>query len=243
MATLYKGDVSVRETYDSQRIVCDDARHVTYILVGRYGDLKSIQPSKGDKYDGLDVISSELSRDRGDMGRLSIQCHGKKRETTVGTTAEPNEVVYEVDCAVVEKPLRAKPEYSPYGAVITLWEAAPADLRSQKKYVDEEGETRDLDGRAAEYAALVLAGVESYVVFAPVVRITSTYERRPDGIGKNMCKRGKPPASAIAGVSGTWEWLKNGDTRTYNAADDTWTRVETWQAADKWNDTLYGEAT
>lgn len=244
MATLYKGDVSVRETYDSRCIRVDDKRQTTFRLAGKYADLAEMVPKKGDKYKGLSVVSASLQRDRGLMGTLEIVCHGASKDTSAaGTGPKAIDEIFEIDCATLEKPLLAKDTYGPYGSQIAMWKAAPAELYAQKKYLDpQSGEAVDLDGPAAEYATLVLKGIESYMVFAPVVRVVTTYDKAPKGkIGGGMCKRVKPPAKALALLESRnpdWAWLKIGDTCAYNS-DDTYTRTETWQAADKWDETVY----
>ena len=93
----------------------------------------------------------------------------------------------------------------------------------------------DLSAVARIYAKLILKGVESYLVFSPVVSRTSTYKDRPDPA--DCGKIQTPPIT----VPGTWEYLKTGD-RIVQQSDGKYVRSEQWTGADTWERELYEEA-
>lgn len=79
-----------------------------------------------------------------------------------------------------------------------------------------------------------LAGVESYYYPACSFSKTTYSSEEPESgvVGKI--------SSAPEGAPDGLEWLKNGDSKSWNGA--YWTHEESWLGADKWDEDLYGKA-
>ena len=241
---LFKGDVSVRETWESGSLTYGDRKEKTFVKRGKAEELLLLMPVQGDVYEpGWLVTSATLTPEHGGMARLVVSCHRNRCKVDGSGGEEEGDaptVVIEVAMAQLEKPLMAKSDWSGYAPQIEMWQASPAEIRAQKKYVDGEN-TYDLTGGAANVADLLMRGVESYLVYSPVVRVQTTTSAAPKDVGKDAGKRCAPPADALAMLAGTWEWLKTGDTATKDA-EGNYTRSEEWTGADAWEPLLYEEA-
>ncbi|MGI5868683.1 MAG: hypothetical protein ACOX9C_04455 [Kiritimatiellia bacterium] len=237
MATTERGNVEVRETWESRRRTRAEVDSATLVKEGRYADLAEQQPDKGmEIMPGWVVESSTLEPRKGLLGTLTINLVEKDASPAGAKPPGSINSAIEIDMAQIEKPLMAKSDYNGYETEIELWKASPPDVRGQLKYVEKEGEDpKPLTGQAETVARLMLKGVETYLVFAPVVTRTSTYKLRPDpsDIGK-VCN---PPVT----VPGSWQYLKTGD-RIVRQADGRYVRTEQWTGADEWAPELYGNA-
>lgn len=245
-APIVKGSADVHDHYTGGRIINAETKTRIFVLQGRYADLKAQMPSRDSRFRGLRVESSELVRAKGGMGLLTITCRGKG-----GASGNPSgnieETVYEIEMAQLEKPLLSKPAWSGYVEQIEAWRGSDPALRAAYKYTDAAGDEVELAGGARKVAALLMKGVESYLVFAPVVRVTRRSNEKPEDtsefrqIGKDCGKRCRPPADPLSLVAGTWDWLKTAD-RCQKVAGGSFERVEEWTGADEWDKDLYDEA-
>ncbi len=155
-----------------------------------------------------------------------------------GQPAEELDATFEIEMAQIEKPLLAHPSFSGYADVVDKSRQSPPEIRNADKYVtgtDENGEyeTADLSSSELAVVAKIRKGVESYLVFAPVVTKTSKSADMPAvaaGCGKRTAPAIKP--------QGDWDWLKTGD-RAVQQSDGSWQRTEVWTAADEWDQDLY----
>lgn len=235
MATKDKGNVAVREAWESG--VRTRAKLDSFLLVkiGKYAALEAIQPQYGDEpLTGYIVESSVLTPRRGLMGELRIQL--VEKDISVGTRPlGALKSTFEIDMAQLEKPIMSKPVFSGYAPQIDLWRNASAELRSQYKYLDADGAEQTLSGEALTAARLILKGTESYLCFYPVVMRTSIYKARPTpaDYGK-ICT---PPITA----PGAWVYLKTSD-RIMQQTDRNYVRTEQWTGADEWSTDLYETA-
>ena len=246
MATDYKGRIDVHETWESGALTYADTQEKTFVLHGKLEDVEKKMRLRGAEYQpGWIVVSSTLTPEHGGMARMVIACR-RKKPSAGGSAAEDDDTgdtepdkIIEVSMAQLEKPLMAKDEWKGYGPQIAMWQESPANLRAQYKYLDGEAE-HTLTGGAADVAELLMRGVESYLCFAPVVRVQTTTTDAPSNVGKDTGKRCNPPQEATSMLSGTtaWDWLKTGDTVTLNA-DGSYTRSEEWTGADQWETLLY----
>ena len=92
-----------------------------------------------------------------------------------------------------------------------------------------------------------MKGVESYLVWAPVIRRSTAGLRHATvGDGMGRIHSGTPKIDGIS-VSGNWKWLKTGDSaETYWTQDESGrecercSREELWTGADDWDEELYG---
>jgi hypothetical protein len=259
MATRYIGDVSPQKAPESGRVEVPSsgARVYTEITVGKLADLKPLLPARGARVtiDGVPcrVFQAELEPAKGGMARLTVRgrpdkaaSSGKLRPES-GRPAEETEK-FSVEMAQVEKPLLTHPRYRDVAEAVGMWrDEADATLRNAYKYVDDSGAEQTLSQLGQEAAGKIMRGVESYLVWAPVIR-RSTAGLRHATVGQGMGKihTGTPNIDGIS-VAGSWKWLKTGDSaETYWTEDvkgddvERCSREELWTAADDWDEDLYG---
>lgn len=161
------------------------------------------------------------------------------RPNTPGSSAGAGglDAVFEVEMAQLEKPLLSHPRYKDVADIVRKWEGSPAAIRDQDKFEDADGSAADItDETALEAISKIRRGIESYLVFSPVVTKTSYPSSMPNNIGAACGKRQAPDVAASAAAA----WLKTGD--RVAQADGAFTRVEQWTGADEWDEDLYEEA-
>ena len=237
MATTYKGNTAVRDAWESGTITQDTLDTIQQIKKGKYADLLAIQPTKGaEPIANFIVVNSTLVPKRGKMGELTINLIQKDVSTVGGLPAGALRSTIETDMAQLEKPILAMSDYSGYAPQIALWKDAPADLRSQYKYTDADGDPQTLTGEGLKVATLMLKGVETVLMFAPVISRTSIYKSRKDP--ENCGKIDTPPVT----VPGGWVYLKTAD-RCIQLGDKSYSRTEQWTGAEEWSTDLYKAAT
>ena len=251
---LLIGDTDIRETSESGTINVEAMITRDVVLAGMYADLFAMlaEMLAGDSYSeytGFSVASANLTRKKGNLGKLVLKLVPTTAwsGTIVGSTP-PSSTVWEFDMAQIEKPLSShpalmddtqNPDLVSNATKLELWRNEQrTDLRNAFKYLptpaSSDAEAVTLEGIVKKFAIKILRGVESYIVFAPVVSKTSVYS-------------GRPETGAIGMIEDPYycdpdfEYLKTGDHSVQNT-DKTWTRTEKWTGADSWDHDLYDYA-
>ena len=239
------GNTAPQETRDSREVerLARGVDAVTVRRNGYYDLLRASQPRPGDRLDGGVVQRSVLRRGAGGTGRLEYTVHVGGGASGYSGGGGRLSAVLEIEMAQTERPILSRSDFNGYADVVELWRESPPELRSALKYryVDNGGNehVEELQGGARTAASLMLRGVEAYLVFHPVVTLTTTHADRPadyaSGIGTRC-----PPAES--GYPGGYDWLKTAD-RLTRASDGTWTRVQQWTGASEsdggWDRDLY----
>ena len=239
-APIIVGERGVHLHHTTGRVQVADETRRTVVKQGRYADLKGVVPKKGSTFEGVKVVSAELTPAKGGMAMLTVT--GLDDTASRGTGGdEGGDVVYEVEMAQIEKPLICFPLFKPYAGQIQAWRYGPPELRAALKY-DEGAGPQALAGNALKAAQLIQRGIESYLVFAPVARKT-THSSKPSEkafgkIGGRCGKIGSPPGKLANMVAGSWKWLKTAD-RAEETSGGGSQRVEEWTGADEWEEDLY----
>jgi len=241
MAVTPIGNTGTRESWESGLKQKAERNSLELVYTGNYAELAAAMPAKGTTQDagngipqGYEVEHSKLRPLRGLRGELRIVLVESEESAAEKPEGAITSII-EIDMAQLEKPLLSKPGISDaVPAQIELWRDSPANLRLAMKY-EQDGDIYDLAGDSLIFAKLILKGVESYLVFAPVVSRTSTYKNRPTPA--NYGKIETPPVT----VEGSWEYLKTAD-RIVQQADGSYARTEQWTGADEWDRALYEEA-
>ena len=134
------------------------------------------------------------------------------------------ETTIEVDWSQIAKPLATHPKYR---------NLSEDDLKKIEAVVAGKAEPSEVTGELAQnLLAKRLKGVESYLVFAPVVRKISKSRQSP-AVG-SCGKISTPPL----GVTG-FVFLKTADRSSKSNYSSTWERTEEWTGADSWDTDLY----
>ena len=239
-APIIIGERGVHLHRTTGRVQVADTTTRTIVKQGRYADLKGQVPDRGSHYDGGVVVSADLQPSNGGMALLSVTVRDATSSRYVDTDGD-REIVYEAEMAQIEKPILAHPDFRAYSREIELWRAGSAGDRADLMFWDGDNHVA-LVGKARDAAALLLKGIESYLVFAPVLRRTTKDPKKPrnafPGIGGKCGKIVVPPAKARKLAAGKWDWLKTAD-RVQTASAGGSERVEEWTGADEWEKTLY----
>jgi hypothetical protein len=247
MGVITVGDVSNRETSDSgiKRIGGNDS--FTIIVKGVYAAMLPFMPVKGDvlaDYPTFYVDSATLEHGLGGSGICRIELVENQDAVY---TFENNHLtdLWEIDWRPHEKPILCNPIYIPYKdqfIKLECWRNEPDNAyRVLFKYqdgVDGNGDPVlvELSSQMQAVAALILKGVESYIVPAPVITRTRTYRRRRTFGGIGFLEI---PSVAPSG----YKFLKTGDNWKQNDGEKTWTRREEWTGGDSIEESLYVEGT
>jgi hypothetical protein len=188
------------------------------------------------------VVSRRKTPGKGGLAECVVVIRKKASGPSGGSGDNLLSCTFEVEMAQLEKPLLAHPDFSGYADVVGKWMNSPPEIKNANKYVsgvDANGAAtvEDVTGEAlTKVLPKIRKGVESYLVFAPVVTKTSVSGDRPD-VGKDIGKRCAPDVEP----DGDWDWLKTGD-RAVQQQDGSWQRVEVWTGADEWDQDLYEAA-
>lgn len=242
MATIYKGDTSNQEQPQSGRRTLRRGakRQFTKVVRGRLASIEGSAPGIGStvtiRGKSCVVGGVDVQPERGGMATLTVSGVQKRHGVDVETT-------WEIEMAQIEKPILSHPKFAQYSAEVSAWrDGADPALKLAYKYLDASGSEQTLAGDALKAARKIEKGVESYLVYAPVIRKTT---RSDDAlaVGGGLGKRTTaPPLPSNISVIGTWQWLKTKDHVAVDG-DSLSTRIEEWTAADEWDEDLYGEAT
>ena len=240
MANIYKGDVSAQQQPGSG--ATELGGQITLKFKGMADGLAAIVTAAIPATHT--VVSRRTTPGKGGLAECVVVLKPKASVPgSGGSGTETLSCTFEIEMAQLEKPLLAHPDFSGYADVVGKWMNSPPEIKNANKYVsgvDANGAAtvEDVTGDAlTKVLPKLRKGVESYIVFVPVVTKTTVSESMPS-VGANIGKRGAPRLTP----SGTWEWLKTGD-KAVQRQDGSWERVEQWTAADVWDHDLYGEAT
>ena len=238
---IIRGASGVHLHHTTGRVQVSDTTTRTIVRQGLYDALQEQVPERGSSFDGGTVVSADLQPSRGGMAMLSVTVRDPSSSRYTDADGD-REIVYEAEMVQIEKPIMSHPNFKAYAGVIELWRNSDPKLRAELRYKDADDVEQELDGQARDAAALILEGVESYLVFAPVLRRTTSDPRRPrkafSRIGGKCGKRVTPPSRLTGMAAGDWGWLKTAD-RARQASGGGSERVEEWTGADEWDERLY----
>jgi hypothetical protein len=243
MGVIAIGDVSMRETSASGSLATAGSKRISLAIKGIYDEMNAMMPAKGDHWAGKEgFIVDTATLDHGEGGSGTARIELVEDESVIPATNEALSDLLEIDWRPVEKPILSNPIYLPYidqFIDIELWRnESNATYRKAFQYqngVDDADPPAPvlvtLSSQMQAVAALILKGVESYMVFAPIVIRTRTYRRRKTfgGAGFLEIPSGAPPV---------YKFLKTGD--NWKQQDDkTWQRREEWTGGDSIEESLY----
>ena len=222
-----------------------------------------IKDKKGDTFAHYRIKNISCSREAGNVGiaRVSMVYAQSKDD--------PYHVTYVIDIVEVQKSLKSHPYLtSDHDAItqILMWEATPESMRygsdnspnNQSSIRNQSSSSNDIEytytdastqemlipvtnSKAKEYCSAVMAGIETYNEYYPIVSKTSLYLRKPPGVSQNDKTHklsgtlkysegiGTIDKSMDFNISGYTDgiWFKSKDSYSQNS-DGTWQRTEEW---------------
>jgi len=228
------------------------------ILEGPYETCLKNRPLRGSEikgYAGFIVDTVGLKRKAGSIGTLTITLSADP-EAPVAQDIRP-EVKHEVEWVQIEKALITHPRYVYEGATqgpkeldlearvaIKFWEDCPnARLKAAFKYFEDpnkikEEDAKTLTANAQDYATKILKGEDSYIIFIPVCRRTTTTMNEP--VTSKAGHREDPPSGKFPkALIDAWKWLKTADRLSQSGKSSKWEQIEEWTGANLWDTDLY----
>jgi len=222
------GSTATQEQPESGQIrKARDTDEKTVVRKGTRSALETLQPAVGASYESGIVLSSVVAPLKGDLATLTVVVDMSPDDS--GDGLQTGSVRWEVTWQQLEKPLLTHLDYTSESEDVAAWSEKPnrADL------------VGGLSEAAQKLARLILKGVESYLVFAPVVSKRSVYKRMPTTGDCGMI--GDPPG-APAKIPTGYVYLKTTD-QAVEQDDGKYQRTEQWTGADEWSEDLYEAAT
>lgn len=232
------GQRGIIERPNSPEIVGNrEGTRVTLIFDGPFEALRSSRPDVNDTVDGFDdaikvreyrIVPLRAGKEA--FGRMTVRADdlGGDSLTSSSGGGEPR---YELEWAQIERPIAEHPAFRDAlseSAINTVVTAAQDDEPLPPASGD------GADAAEALYNRL-RRGVESYLVFHPIVRVTTPFSQRPQNAEAGG--REDPPSDAQA-PSG-YEYLKTSARIAGPTQDSEWELVEEWTGADFWDPVLY----
>lgn len=273
MATNYIGEIAHGSAPTEVRTITkSDNTTLEVEIVGRYNVLENIirskgagddagllvNASKGDTFSGYRIKTLACQREGGDVGVLRANL------VYAQSTSQPYHITYNIDMQEVQKSLMSHPLFRRNAGslqYIQRWNETAAgarviwgDDRDSDKfvYLDESGSasspyapyTEITDATAIKYCKAVIAGIETYNVYLPVVSKISLYLKEPPGLSQNDTTHELSGTLRYSTNIGKWDdgfgfqiqgynttstqgWYKSKDRYVQNA-DGTWQREEEW---------------
>ena len=259
MATRkWRGTLELAEMPDSpewdfsgEAIVC------TRKFEGDHAKCLSDKPARGtiqEGFDGYPVDRTNVKKLPGGKGLLTVSARGAPAEPAEQDTAETK---YELDWTESQRPLITNPCFLADGALeidangmpaVRLWEDCPdADIKAAKRYYEDNQKRTpaggialvDVSDGADAYAQKILNGTDSWVLYSPVARKTSTSVKKLEE--EASAGRIQTPEGFGASLPSGFQWLKTSDRYSRTGKHGKWERTEEWTGALTIDTDLYDE--
>ena len=253
MSVVNKGNVAPRDVEGTELTISVEGDSGRIVRRGSYAQLEAAKPAIGTLIStqgaSMNVLSTNLRKERGELGTLTIVLGDKDRSGEGVVPLTVREETIELDYTLMEKPIESHPLFKdifvPAGgdfsvlATIQAWEnEQDVVAKGQFMYLAPNGVAGTgayltLSAGAQAFAAKKLAGIESYFLQVPIVRKTSILKR---AVKTSKCgSRDTPPEfDDVQDV-----WLKTADKMTRTGAKGTWERIEEWTGFDQLDADLY----
>lgn len=224
----------------------------SYIYRGPKTTLEAAEPAYGDEWPASSGLTVRISRinylEDADYAELTVESgyDGTPGTLTTGEVTNNEFPFYEVTWTAFEKSLRAHPAFADF--TDEMWQSiddwlaeTDSDQRRQFKYYKRDSNdqptgsvqtlsaTASPDNSPQDFAALWLAGVQSFIDYLPVARKTSVFEGQTKPVSGGCGQ--KIVGDPFTGVPSGYEWQKTADTATKQGRGYRWTKVEEWQGA------------
>lgn len=259
MAVRWRGHKRLRRQAEMNWDFQGSKTVVSFSYVGPYAVCRASAPKHGAELAdmaGFHVTNCKVSRQAATIARLSITAESEAASVSVEDNNEPTSTQYEMEWSQIEKPLKQHPMYATGGskaitdtgwATVQRWEdeTEPA-IKGAFKYTETPDSTDliPLPENEKHLCQKLNKGVDSYLLYMPVVRKISNHPRQPHT--GNCAITGAPSGFDHLPVrkneAGDWVdyvWLKTADRATNSGENNTWQRTEEWTGFDKVDADLY----
>lgn len=243
---VWRGSKKLEPQPDSPKFRQDKGGPVwTYAFAGPYAVVLAAKPQRLATFRGLPlnffIDTVALDKAPGGRGILTLTATPSPAEGIDSAGLTTSSPVVEVEWVEIQKKLETHPRYNDGGAKaltdqdrndIEMWrDGRDAVLRTAFKYKAEDESTKTLSDNAQDFAAKILRGTDSYVIYVPLVRVTTKSRGRPPTAKCGI--RSRPSEGAVNG----YLYLRTADRRTRQ--EGSWTRVQEWTGADLIDADLY----
>ncbi|WP_414664906.1 hypothetical protein [Horticoccus sp. 23ND18S-11] len=217
---------------------------LTFVFRGPYVDLRTYGPDTGDSIT-LGAFDFEPSGELVYANSVECQPDGAgedgagtltvvyTNEGDAGVTLIANNTTVEVDWTLLERPLIQHSLYTTGGSK----ELTDDDRRKIQTWKDSPS-TANYDAcsaNAKHFVGKLRKGIESYVVAAPVARLT---ERGTSAPTVSHCGQ-RSTTAPVSGAPSGYQWLQTGDRGIRQAPAAGWERVREWTGAKEIDADLY----
>lgn len=234
VAPKWKGTKELKEQPGSPDWDFGRENTCTRTFVGPYATALAKRPVRGAKMADMPtdyrVDRVRVTRMSGGRGQMVVTLSAGGDTAATQTIDGPQ---LEIEWANVDKPIESHPNFkdlteSDREAIAGYFATSVAEERAAYKAQI---------GAAAAWTLfrLKLKGVESYMVFGPVVRKSSTQNLPAT---TNSCGQKGEPDATVPHPTG-YQWLKTADRCTRSGRNGNWQRDQEWTGADEWSDDIY----
>jgi len=207
-------EITITQTYSGPFDVCQTEKPL-------YGAPCALYPAAA-------VRKTTVSKMPGGRGKLTVV--SSVLESGGGDPSPLADPIVEKDWVRIEKPLAQHPRYKTLGAqsiaMAKAWASDPLTYT---------GPSFANDPLTTEFASKLQRGQDTYVVFAPVVKLTTEHAGEPDTGG---CGKISIPSNNAGRNLMKYKFLKTADgTRSEKGR---WSRNQEWTGADDIDNDIYG---
>lgn len=217
-----------RYTYTATRndLIIVEEGQFDYLLAGKPSIGQTLSGISGYTVERVDVINLE-----GGKGQMTI---GMFQAVSGGAASNNSNIdsIFEIDWCQVEKKLEQHPRYRVgAGGAKVLTTSDLASIESWKAETDAtERDTKRaaLSSNAQDFVSKLEKGQDSYLIYIPVLRKTSTSYQPPT---TSTCGKRETPPGFPAVPSG-YTFLKTADRGQRTGSNRKWERQEEWTGFD-----------
>ena len=249
MTPTWRGSRNVTEVPDSPDILySNDKDTCTRVFHGPYADVMRAVPLRGQSMRGIPaaftVETVRVVHAKGGKGIMTVTLNAAP--TTSSSNSDSNNPVtepeVEIDNVQLERPIEKHPRYKTVTeddlALISEYFSASKDRRAAIMRFFSGSADHDL---ALELLKHKIRGVESYLLFPPVVKRTAEYRRLP---ATEKCGAILTASALKAKLNGEpvpsgFEYMKTSDRASRTGRHGRYKRTEEWTGAQVWDRHLY----
>lgn len=223
--TVWKGTKDLKDSPESPSYEENSNGAVwTIVKQGPFGACLASKPIRGQELSGFTGVAVDTVRIQ--------KAHGGTGTLTVTLTTAPIEdrtPVLEIEWIETQKKLESHKFFKTLTPA--HWDKIE-DWRNATTAADRSTKYAALTGLLQKFADKILKGEDSYVVYSPVARVTTSSPTKPNTGGCGM--KDNPPAQIKIQ---TYKYLKTADRAVRQSMK--WQRVEEWTGAEEIDDDLY----